>query len=215
MKLSYVKATLLITGVAVMMSACGDKSQTANKANFKAALNAHFSKMKECSGVGAGADDQGFIGSFHAEGRDWTAKERERFEVLEKIGVLEAVRFQKTEKSVLNPDATNVVEYVGYKFSAMGVQYVRPAELDAGSLQAGIPQLCYGTKQVIDVLNFTEPAAVAGVKASNVKFTYKLVDIAPWADSPELKASANNVLEGSEDLVLTNNGWIHHKGMTQ
>ena len=211
MKLSCVIMTLLASGVAMMLSACGETPQTASKANFKAALNAHFSKMKECSGVGSGVDDQGFIGTFHAEGRDWTAKERERFEALEKVGVLEAFRFQKTEKSVLNHGTTNVVDYVGYKFSAMGAQYVRPAELDAGSVQTGIPQLCYGTKQIVDVLNFTEPVAVAGVKASNVTFTYKLVDIAPWAVSPSLKAHVNDMSEGSEEMVLTNNGWIHHK----
>lgn len=215
MKVPNWKATLFITGVAIMLPACGDRSQTANEVNFKAALNAHFSKMKECSGVGTGVDDQGFLGTFHAEGRDWTANERERFEALEEIGVLEAVRFQKTEKSVLNPGTTDIVDYVGYKFSAMGTQYVRPGELDAGGVQAGIPQLCYGTMQVVEVLNFTEPVAVAGVKASNVKFTYKLVDIAPWADSPALEASANNIFEGSENLVLTNNGWMHHKDMDQ
>ncbi len=215
MKLQNWKATLLIMGATMMMTACSDTSQIANEANFKAALNAHFSKMKECSGVGTGMDDQGFLRTFHAEGRDWTAKERERFEALEKVGVLEAVSFTKTEKSVLNPGTTNIVDYVGYKFSAMGTQYVRPAELDAGSVQSGIPQLCYAAMQVVDVLNFTEPVAVSGVKASKVKFTYKLVDIAPWADSPALKARGKNILEGSEDLVLTNNGWVHHKDMTQ
>ncbi|WP_154813624.1 hypothetical protein [Hellea balneolensis] len=210
MKLPSGNTTFLILGVAMMLSACAKTSQIASEENFKKALNAHFSKMKECSGVGTGVDDEGYVGVFHAEGRDWTAKDRERFEVLEKLGVLEVTRFQKSEKSTLNPGSTNAVDYVGYTFSAMGAQYVRPAELDAGNVQAGIPQLCYGTKQIVDVLNFTEPVAVSGVKASNVKFTYKLVDIAPWADSPSLKASANNTLEGSEDLVLTKNGWKHH-----
>ena len=210
MKLSLGNTTFLIFGLAIMLSACAETSQTASEANFKAALDAHFSKMKECSGVGTGVDDQGYVGTFHAEGRDWTAKDRERFEALEKLGVLEVTRFQKSEKSALNPGTTNTVDYVGYTFSAMGAQYVRPAELDTGSVQAGTPQLCYGTKQVVDVFNFTEPVAVSGVKASNVKFTYKLIDIAPWADSPSLKASENNTLEGSEDLVLTKNGWKHH-----
>ena len=120
MKLSYTKAAILISGVAMMMSACGDTSQTANEANFKDALNAHFSKMKECSGVRTGVDDQRFIGAFQAEGRDWTAKDCERFESLEKVGGLEAVKFQKTEKSALNPGTANIVDYVGYKFTTIG-----------------------------------------------------------------------------------------------
>lgn len=114
MKLQILKATLLTTGVVMIIPACSDTSQTANEGNFEAALNAHFSKMKECSGVGTGMDDQGFVGSFYAEGRDWTAKECERFEALEKVSVLEAVRFKKTEKSVLNPSTTHIVEYMGY-----------------------------------------------------------------------------------------------------
>jgi len=213
MKLSFKKATLLLSGAAMILSACGDTSQTANDANFKAALNSHFAKMKECSAVGTGVDDQGYVGTFHAEGRDWTAKERERFETLEKLGVLDIVRFQKVERSVLNPGTTNTGDYVGYKFSDMGAQYVRPEEFDVGSIQDGIPQLCYGTKEVVDVLSFTDPVPIAGVKATKVKFTYKLVDIAPWVDSPSLKASASDTSEGSEDLILTNNGWVHHKGI--
>lgn len=210
MKLSNWKATLFITGVAMTMSACGDTSQTANKANFKAALNAHFAKMKECYGVGNRADDQGFIQIFHAEGRDWTAKKREQFEYLEGLEVLEAVPFQKSEDSVLKPGTTNVVDYVGYKFSVMGSEYVRPEEYDSGTVEAGVPQLCYGTNQVVDVLNFTDPVAIGGVKASNVKFTYKLMDIAPWVESPSLLAELDKVTEGNEDLILTDSGWMHH-----
>jgi len=58
----------------------------------------------------------------------------------------------------------------------------------------------------------------AFVKASNVKFTYKLVDVADWINIPEVDALykgladkiAATSLEDDEDMVLTNNGWMHH-----
>lgn len=202
------ESIILISGLALILSGCGDDSKTANEANFKVALNAHFAKMKECSGIGGKTDANGYIKTFRVKGHEWTAQEKERFIELEKRGVLEVVKFQKEETSFTTD--TEMVDYVGYKFSVMGKGYLRPTELDTGTVNSGIPQLCYGTKSVLEVTNFTEPADVAGVKASNVKFKYKLVDIAPWADSPAVNAKAINASEDSEDMILTNDGWMHH-----
>lgn len=200
--------TFIISGVAIVLSGCGGDTLKANEANFKTALNAHYSKMKECSGIGEQPDDKGFISTFNAKGKDWNANKRDRFVKLEKLGVLELVKFQKEEKSFTT--GTELVDHVGYRFSKMGSTYLRPSELDAGTINSGIPQLCYGTRQVVDILNFTGPAEANGVRASNVRYTYKLVDIAPWADSPSVKAKDNNATEDSDDLVLTDKGWVHH-----
>jgi len=57
-----------------------------------------------------------------------------------------------------------------------------------------------------------------GVKVSNVQYTYKLVDVAPWATDPTVTAQyqllpqqlANKSIQKDDDMVLTSEGWVHH-----
>jgi len=57
-----------------------------------------------------------------------------------------------------------------------------------------------------------------GVKVSNVQYTYKLVDVAPWATDPIVTAQyqmlprqlANKSIQKDDDMVLTSEGWVHH-----
>lgn len=66
-------------------------------------------------------------------------------------------------------------------------------------------------------MSFTEPAEAMGVKVSSVQYTYKLMDIAPWASDAGLSKQyewlperiSNPSLAKDDDLVLTNNGWVH------
>jgi len=98
---------------------------------------------------------------------------------------------------------------------------LRPASLDKGAFSTGARQLCYGTPQVVEIVNFTEPAEAMGAKVSNVQYTYKLVDVAPWASDPALinqfewlsERISNDSITKDDDLVLTNNGWVHHSVM--
>ena len=110
------------------------------------------------------------------------------------------------------------IDYVGYKISGNGEQYFRPADLDAGFFSTGSPKLCYGRREVLDVTNYTEPAEAMGVKVTNVKFDYKIVGGAPWANNKVIaetytwlpKKIAGDVAEDATDLALTNRGWVHH-----
>ena len=43
-----IKALLLLSGAALLMSACGNDPKAANEANFEKALNAHYVQMKQC-----------------------------------------------------------------------------------------------------------------------------------------------------------------------
>jgi hypothetical protein len=211
------RAILLLSGVALMMSACGSDPKDATEANFEAALNAHFSKMKECFKVGKEPNENGIIQSFRSDGKGFGADKRDFFDDLTAAGLLATVSFNKEEKT-FSGTGKQMVTYVGFKISSEGEKYLRPDELDKGFYRTGTPQLCYGTPQVVDIINFTEPADAMGVKASNVQFTYEVVDVAPWATNPAIvkqfkwlpERLANQAIEGDEDLVLTNDGWVHH-----
>jgi len=207
--------TGLLVSAAIVLSACGPDPRDASKANFKTALNNHLPKMRECVQIGNKPDEQGFIEAFRTDGLGFGADQKGFYDALAAEGLLETTQFQKQE---LNFSKTQMINYVGYKFTHEGQIYLRPDKYDNGFFAAGIPQLCYGTAEVIEITNFTVPAESVGVKTTSITYTYHVIDIAPWAKTLALVEKydwvsgriAADQFEGEEDLVLTNNGWVHH-----
>jgi hypothetical protein len=211
-----IKAILLLSGAAFFVTACGNDPKAANEANFEAALNAYYAQMKQCIRVGSAPNADGIIQQFRTDGRVQD-KQLSFYNGLVDLGLLDAVSYQKDTKN-FSGQVTGKVAWVGYKFSEKGKTFLRPAELDAGAFSTGARQLCYGTPQVVNIVGFTEPAEAMGVKVSSVQYTYKLVDVAPWANGPALSKQyewlperiSNPSIAKDDDLVLTNNGWAHH-----
>jgi len=211
------KAIFLLSMIALVLGACGNDPKAANEENFKEALNTHFAKMKECLSIGGKPNEAGIIQEFRSDGRGFGAEKQATYIALKNAGLLDTVVYFQEEKSFSGATSENI-KYIGYKFSTKGASFLRPVELDQGAFSNGKPKLCYGRSEVIDVTNFTEPAEVMGVKASNVKFTYKLVDVADWAKASDVSTKFTGLadriaalsLKDDEDMVLTNNGWVHH-----
>lgn len=211
-----IKAILLLSGAAFFVTACGNDPKAANETNFEAALNAYYAQTKQCIRVGSAPNADGIIQEFRTDGRVQD-KQLSFYNGLVDLGLLDAVSYQKDTKN-FSGQVTGKVAWVGYKFSEKGKTFLRPAELDAGAFSTGARQLCYGTPQVVNIVGFTEPAEAMGVKVSSVQYTYKLVDIAPWASQPTLSKQyewlpekiSNPSIAKDDDLVLTNNGWAHH-----
>ena len=212
------KAILLLSGAA-LLSACGDDPKAANKANFEKALNAHYAQMKQCVKIGSRPNADGIIKEFRTDG-SVQDKQLPFYNGLVSLGLLEAVTYQKDTKN-FSGQVTGKADWVGYTFSNKGESFLRPASLDKGAFRTGARQLCYGTPQVVEIVNFTEPAEAMGAKVSNVQYTYRLVDVAPWASDPALinqfewlsERISNDSIATDDDLVLTNNGWVHHSAL--
>jgi len=210
-----IKAILLLSGAAIL-SACGDDPKAANKTNFEKALNAHYAQMKQCVKIGSKPNSDGIIQEFRTD-RSVQDKHLPFYNGLVSLGLLEAVTYQKDTKN-FSGQVTGSADWVGYKFSDKSNPYLRPAELDKGPFNIGARQLCYGTPQVVEIVNFTEPAEAMGAKVSNVQYTYRLVDVAPWASDAALTNQYEWLMERitsesiakDDDLVLTNNGWVYH-----
>ena len=210
-----IKAVLLFSGAALLVTACGNDPKAANEANFEAALNAHYAQMKQCIRVGSAPNADGIIQEFRTDGRVQD-KQLSFYNGLRDLGLLDAVIYQKDTKN-FSGQVTGKADWVGYKFSEKGKTYLRPADLDKGAFSTGARQLCYGTPEVVEIVGFTEPAEAMGVKVSSVEYTYKLMDIAPWASDAGLSKQyewlperiSNPSLAKDDDLVLTNNGWVH------
>lgn len=216
-----IKALLLLSGAALLVTACGNDPKAANEANFEAALNAHYAQMKQCIRVGSAPNVDGIIQEFRTDGRVQD-KQLSFYNGLVDLALLDAVSYQKDTKN-FSGQVTGKADWVGYKFSESGKAFLRPAELDRGALSTGARQLCYGTPQVVEIVSYTEPAEAMGVKVSSVQYTYKLVDIAPWVSEPAISKQyewlperiSNPKIEKNDDLVLTNDGWVHHSALKQ
>lgn len=74
---------------------------------------------------------------------------------------------------------------------------------------------CYGQKAVNSIVKWTEPTAGEGSQ-SVVTYTYKITDLAPWAERPDvqqafsdLRQTVNGASKTKEmaGLQLTNKGW--------
>jgi len=216
-----IKAGFLLSGAALLVTACGNDPKAANEENFEAGLNAHYAQMKQCLRVGSAPNAEGIIQEFRTDGRVQD-KQLSFYNGLVDLGLLDAVSYQKDTKN-FSGQVTGKANWVGYKFSEKGKTYLRPGELDTGALSTGARQLCYGTPEVVEIVSFTEPAEAIGVKVSSVKYTYKLVDIASWANDPALSKQfdwlpervSNQSIAKDDDLVLTNTGWVHHSVLKQ
>ena len=211
-----IKAILLLSGVAPLVSACGNDPKAADEANFEKALNAHYAQMKQCVRIGGAPNADGIIQEFRTDG-SVQDKQLPFYNGLVSLGLLEAISYQKDTKN-FSGQITGKADWVGYKFSDSGKTFLRPADLDNRAMSTGARQLCYGTPEVVEITNFTEPADAMGVTVSNVQYTYRLLDVAPWASDPALTTQFEWLAEriGSDgiakddDLVLTTNGWLHH-----
>ena len=80
-------------------------------------------------------------------------------------------------------------------------------------------KFCYGTAQVDEVTQFTEPSPAFGATVSSASYTFHVKDQASWAADPTvqeafpiLKQATGDKLQGKTDLVLTNNGWVDGRG---
>lgn len=213
-----IKASLLIS-ITVLISSCGNDPKAANKANFEKALNAHYAQMKQCVKIGSKPNSDGIIQEFRTDG-GVQGKQLPFYNGLVSLGLLEAATYQKDTKN-FSGQVTGKADWIGYKYSDQGKTFLRPAELDKGAFSTGARQLCYGMPQVVEIVNFTEPAEAMGAKVSNVQYTYRLVDVAPWASDSVLtnqfewlgERISNDSITKDDDLVLTNNGWVHHSIM--
>lgn len=199
-----------------MVSACGNDPKAANDTNFERALNAHFSQMKQCLKIGSKPNADGIIQEFRTDG-GVQDNELPFYNGLVALGLLEAVTYLKDTKN-FSGQVTGKADWVGYKFSDKGKTFLRPDEHDKGALSTGARQLCYGTPHVVEIINFTVPAESMGMKVSNVQYSYRLIDVAPWASAPALtnqfewlqeRVSSESITK-DDDMVLTDNGWAHH-----
>ena len=204
---------------APLLSSCEiGGSHKASNETFTEVLNAYYADHKDCVGLPTTKNDEGYF--YIAEIADDTkplgAQRNDRdlkpFLALANAGIMTA-RDAKLSKKVFS--RTEKVPGKGFKLTELGTSMLLADEFKRG-FSEGEPQLCYGQRVIDEIINFTEPVDVRGVTLSSVKYKFTVSDVAGWAKLPEvylryphIETYIAETSEDKDDLVLSDNGWVH------
>jgi hypothetical protein len=195
--------------LALVTAACSKKS--ANERNFKAAVQEYLDRAPEC-----------VVASLPTDVLDWNGLHRpnSQLELLVKIGLVKrtAGMLHYHDDMAFFGDPNKQAPGLHYEISEQGKKYLPRKGQHPGFSLGNMQYFCYGTKEVVDIVRYTEPApaALVGATASNVDFTWKLKDVAEWAKDKDVQTALYTARElaaettpqpGEVGLVLSNDGW--------
>lgn len=109
----------------------------------------------------------------------------------------------------LSPSAPRPVRR--YDLSDEGKKYFQVKNSVLG--QSGA--FCYGQKTVDSIVKWTEPTSIGPYAQSDVTYTYKIADLAPWAKQAQVQQAFGDIRIAVSEipkadvagLQLTNQGW--------
>lgn len=196
-----------MAGVAAMLAlaSCGSPKD-ASKGNFQTALQSWFDANPECI----------TINQMPAEVRaDAAPKDRAGYEALTTAGLLSVERRRIERPKIMGTDMS--YDALIYRPTKTGEQVIRKS---ANRLTGGY-ELCFARRAVVEFTSYTEPADVMGLRASQVRYRYRLEDVAPWAQTATVRsaiprlATALDAPEGEDkaSLILTSEGWQHESSL--
>ena len=176
-----------------LLAGCDDK-QSANADDFQRALQNYHKDHAECVALPIGVP----LGE-PVSGSD---PQRRQLDAMAGAGLLSAT-------PAPTPGATQ------YALSATG----ETAILKGDDPFLGGMRLCYAHRHILEVVSFTAPAEIMGVKVSRATYAYELRDIAPWAGAdllqeafPQIKTALGASKQtDTEGLALTSSGWVDER----
>lgn len=193
--------------VAVLVVGCSDP-KAANEKNFKIAIqNAIDTEYPRCY------IKENFPATIPAFGG---ANQKAIFKALVTAGLLSEKDEPHEIKQYFGKSKV-VIEPTFYLTEEGKKSYKADAAKDyTGKTTGGF---CFGKATVKDIPQFTEPSESAGMRVSQVKFTYQVSDFPAWAKLPEMLSaiavlkrdveSEKVPIDGEAVLKLTNNGWVN------
>ena len=207
---------LIVVGIAALVSAsCGKSPKDATAENFQAAIQAVLDKQPACIAVSVPSDHPDSMGQVRPD---------VQLDALVRVGLVSKVtaKMQETERdmaAVVKGSPPRVVSGLHYDLTDKGKQYLgkKGHTISSASL-LGLPvrTLCFGKKQFIAVVRYTEPSQDMGQMMTKVTYRYKLTNVPDWArDGDVTKAYAASMhlepfdrpREDTMTLVLTSDGW--------
>lgn len=201
----FTRNFLLAISISALFVACSDKKD-ANKSNFKTAINNYIEK--DCIDIGSR-----YSFPLEIENNAFKKDEIARLGSLEKVGLLKSTSKQIKDKY---SRVAKLVDGFEYELTDFGKQvFVEEANRYGGGKYL---KLCAGKYKVTEVINFTEPADMFGVKMSQVNFKKEAIDVPEWAfelvKEEEFEYASKRISKDIDDdivLILTNDGWVTEK----
>ena len=223
---------MFVVSVAVAtLAGCSDPKKPSN-ANFEKAINAWIEKNPPCIALPRGdlpvaeegeeKSDQAYLQRIDASpgttpyAMEAKQKQRVPFEALVGAGLLTQKATTIKQKALFGGAETEK-SAIEYSLTDAGrAALAKNPERSAWTLS----KLCYGTSKVAEIVRYTEPADIMGMRVSQVNYRYQVTDLPAWAKDakmlaafPELKRDTATDLTAKAAVVLTNEGWVHERTM--
>jgi DNA-binding PadR family transcriptional regulator len=189
----------------MLLVGCGSRGP--DEGELRAAINARLAETPKCIGDIAWRFPVDLRREYHPIHEPEHAALLARLDALVRLGLLRSSPV--TDAAWGRP--------MRYELTDEGRKAFR--EFPAGKWDARKPvgAFCYGTPMVDSVVRYTEPAEEMGQVQTEVTYTYRLRDVAPWAQDPELRRAAPEIErelgggrrpgEAHAILVRASDGW--------
>ena len=182
--------------IALVSTACNNGSET--DISYKAAINDHFKSLPVC------------IWSqpkkFPVQAATSDDAKTEGYDALTQEGLLTRTTAEKKVLIVASKQVNN------YDLSEKGRTSWTPDS------QPGYGNFCYGHREVTSIANSTLGTNSEGAKTVAVSYHYQIVNVADWANSPQMKTAypglASSLGSNASDnatLVMTGDHWAYTK----
>ena len=199
------KLTLIFLAGAVSLAACNDAKKP-NDSNFRMAINQYLAKHgKACMWIG-----RPFPVDVSESEQKLQSGMSSQMAALETAGLVRSSDTVAATPGIFGPGAPRRVKR--YEPTDAGRKYLRQVPAVLGQ-SAGF---CYGDKTVDSIVKWTEPVTTGPYSQSEVTYTYKIANFAPWAERPDIQREfgdvrtvVNGVSKSNEiaGVQLTNQGW--------
>jgi hypothetical protein len=194
----------LLAGV-VALTAC-DGARKPNDGNFRKAIDQYLAKHgKACTWIG-----RPFPVDVSEPEQKLQSGAASQMAVLESAGLVRSSDTVAAAPGIFGPSAPRRVKR--YEPTDEGKKYFQQVSVVLGQ-SAGF---CYGDKTVDSIVKWTEPVTMGASSQTEVTYTYKIVNLAPWAERSDVqrefgdvRTTVNGVSKSNEiaGLQLTNQGW--------
>ena len=201
--------SLLFIAALVLLSACNDAKKPSDS-NFRKAIDHYLSQHGDaCTMIGR----QFPVDITESEQR-LQSDTATQMVVLEQAGLVHSSNTTAVVHGMLAPlhGSTPPQPVKRYELTAEGQKYFQKTPGIFGQTVS----FCYGDKTVDTIVKWTEPVAAGSYSQTEVTYTYKMADLSPWAQRPDVqrefgdvRATVNGISKSNEvvDLQLTNRDW--------
>jgi hypothetical protein len=193
----------------LFLTACSDEKKRSD-ANFAKAINQYLTKHGDvCTVVGRGFPvdvPKSEQGDQYGTGPQLAA--------LEQAGLVHSSDTTAVVHGMLDSlrGSTPPQPVKRYELTEEGKKYFRQASGGLGETGS----VCYGQKTVDSIVRWTDPVTTGADSQTEVTYTYRIADLAPWAERPDVQRAFSDVrmtVTGQSrttqvaGLQLTNKGW--------